>query len=139
MAKAPTNGKIQGYEFDCGTQDPIYWIVEGAELTYDFYDNEGNRLTPEIESVNARKAYVVVSPTGKVLALAYGADPNGATQSSKVTVQVPAIIDALKIQEARHTYDVYTLSGISVRRKVTTLEGLPAGLYIINGKKIMVK
>ena len=139
MEKAPTNGKIQGYEFDCGTQDPIYWIVEGAELTYDFYDNEGNRLTPEIESVNARKAYVVVSPTGKVLALAYGADPNGATQSSKVTVQVPAIIDALKIQEAKNTYDVYTLSGISVRRKVTTLEGLPTGLYIINGKKIMVK
>lgn len=139
MAEAPTGAKIRGYEFDCGTQDPIYWIVEGAELKYDFYDGEGNCLTPEVESVNARKAYVVVSPTGKVVALAYGADPNAATQTSKVTVQVPAIIDAIKAQEAKTTYDVYTLSGIPVRRKATTLEGLPSGLYIINGKKVFIK
>lgn len=139
MAEAPTGAKIRGYEFDCGTQDPIYWIVEGAELKYDFYDGEGNRLTPEVESVNARKAYVVVSPTGKVVALAYGADPNAATQTSKLTVQVPAIIDAIKAQEAKTTYDVFTLSGIPVRRKATTLEGLPSGLYIINGKKVFIK
>lgn len=137
MEKAPSGGQIQGYEFDCGTQDPIYWIVEGADLTYDFYDADGNRLKPEVESVNARKAYVVVSPNGKVFALAYGAADNG--EWAKVRVEVPVIIDAIKAQEARTLYDVYTVGGILVRHKVSTLDGLPAGLYIINGKKVAIK
>ena len=33
-------------------------------------------------------------------------------------------------------FDVYTVNGIKVRHQVTTLEGLPKGLYIINGKKV---
>ena len=35
--------------------------------------------------------------------------------------------------------DVYTLQGHKVRTKVTTLEGLPKGVYVINGKKVVVK
>lgn len=35
--------------------------------------------------------------------------------------------------------DVYTPSGIRVRTKATTLNGLPKGLYIVNGKKVVVK
>lgn len=34
------------------------------------------------------------------------------------------------------SFDVYTVNGIKVRHQVTTLEGLPKGLYIINGKKV---
>ena len=35
--------------------------------------------------------------------------------------------------------DIYTLSGVLVKRQVTTLKGLPDGLYIINGRKVQVK
>ena len=35
--------------------------------------------------------------------------------------------------------DVYTLQGHKVRTQATTLEGLPKGIYIVNGKKIWVK
>ena len=35
--------------------------------------------------------------------------------------------------------DIYTLQGRKVRTKATTLKGLPVGIYIINGKKIIVK
>lgn len=35
--------------------------------------------------------------------------------------------------------DVYNLSGMIVRRKATSLEGLPRGIYIVNGKKAVVK
>ena len=34
-------------------------------------------------------------------------------------------------------FDVYNLSGRKVRSKVTSLDGLPRGIYIINGKKVV--
>ena len=36
-------------------------------------------------------------------------------------------------------FDVYTTSGMRIRSQVTSLEGLPGGLYIVNGKKVAVK
>ncbi len=38
-----------------------------------------------------------------------------------------------------HPVDVYTLQGQKVRTLATTLEGLPTGIYIINGRKVSVK
>lgn len=35
--------------------------------------------------------------------------------------------------------DVYNLHGVKVRSHTTSLEGLPKGLYIVNGKKILLK
>ena len=35
--------------------------------------------------------------------------------------------------------DIYTLQGNKVRTKATTAEGLPKGVYIVNGRKIVVK
>ncbi len=35
--------------------------------------------------------------------------------------------------------DVYTATGILVRRAATTLEGLPAGVYVAGGRKVIVK
>ena len=37
------------------------------------------------------------------------------------------------------TFDVYSLNGIKVRSQATTTEGLPKGIYLINGKKHIVK
>ncbi len=36
-------------------------------------------------------------------------------------------------------FDVYTLSGVQVRRAAKTLDGLQKGIYIVNGKKQVVK
>lgn len=36
-------------------------------------------------------------------------------------------------------HDVYTLSGVLVRKNATTLSGLPAGVYVVAGKKVLVK
>ena len=36
-------------------------------------------------------------------------------------------------------FDVYSTTGVLLRRQVTTLKGLPAGFYIVNGKKVYVK
>ena len=37
------------------------------------------------------------------------------------------------------TFNVYTVSGMKVRTAATTLQGLPAGIYVVNGKKVLVK
>jgi hypothetical protein len=53
-----------------------------------------------------------------------------------LTVVVPAGISEILTS---HPVDIYTLQGRRIRTKATTLEGLPAGIYLINGKKIVVK
>lgn len=35
--------------------------------------------------------------------------------------------------------DVYSLSGIRVRQQATSLDGLPQGIYIVNGYKLIVR
>jgi hypothetical protein len=35
--------------------------------------------------------------------------------------------------------DVYSITGVRVRANATTLEGLPAGIYIIDGQKVLIK
>ena len=37
------------------------------------------------------------------------------------------------------SFDVYDLQGRKVRQNVTTLKGLPSGIYIVNGKKIAIR
>ena len=47
-----------------------------------------------------------------------------------------------KLEEASalaEPYDVYDLSGRKVRQQVTSLDGLPEGVYIVNGKKMLKK
>lgn len=101
MGHAPTGGQIQGYEFACQPRDSVFWIVDGAELTYDFYDGEGRRLDVVLTTVGEKKAYALRSTTDKVYALAYGAAPSTDPQQSEVKVVVPAIIT---IHDAERIY-----------------------------------
>ena len=49
-------------------------------------------------------------------------------------------IDELNVEPTEvQPFDVYDLSGRKVAHQVTTLEGLPNGLYIVNGKKMLKK
>jgi hypothetical protein len=53
---------------------------------------------------------------------------------------IPTAID--RLTQAAGAVDVYTLSGVRVRHQVTVngaLQGLPKGIYVVNGKKILVK
>ena len=37
------------------------------------------------------------------------------------------------------TYDVYTLQGVQVLKGAASLNGLQKGIYIVNGKKVVIK
>lgn len=47
-------------------------------------------------------------------------------------------ITTIDQKPAKQTYDVYTLSGIHLMKNAKSYSNLPKGLYIINGKKIVV-
>lgn len=51
----------------------------------------------------------------------------------------PAAIEEITVQDNSRTTDnnVYTLTGQIVRQGTTSLEGLPHGIYIVNGKKVV--
>ena len=64
---------------------------------------------------------------GEVRTFSTGADPTGIQPILQATGVKPAV------------FNVYTLSGTMVRHQVTSFEGLPRGIYIVNRKKVMVK
>lgn len=48
-------------------------------------------------------------------------------------------ISAVEAGKGGQTFDIYSLNGIKVRSQATTTDGLPKGIYLINGKKHIVK
>lgn len=48
-------------------------------------------------------------------------------------------INSINTVRQASTGNVYSIDGRLVRRKATSLEGLPAGIYIIDGKKMVVR
>lgn len=43
------------------------------------------------------------------------------------------------VMQNAERFDVYTVMGVKVKADATDFEGLPAGIYICNGKKVFVK
>ena len=60
------------------------------------------------------------------------------SESDPVTVQVINNIETIGRNETV-AYNVYTLDGILVRKKSESLRNLRPGIYIINGRKYLVK
>ncbi|MBO4821472.1 MAG: C10 family peptidase [Prevotella sp.] len=54
------------------------------------------------------------------------------SQADPVGIDVPVV-------EEPAIFDVYTMSGVLVRRQASSLEGLPKGVYIVDGKKMVVR
>jgi hypothetical protein len=102
-----------------------------------------------------------VSTAGKVKGIKYGtatitctSNATGLSTTCKVTVTASSGtrsiegdddddttgIDEVNVEPAEvQPFDVYDLSGRKVLNKVTSLDGLPNGIYIVNGRKILKK
>ena len=63
----------------------------------------------------------------------------GATLTIKEGGTVTAIVDVAATPSRPSVFDVYTISGMKVRSKATSLDGLPRGIYIVSGRKVAVK
>ena len=49
------------------------------------------------------------------------------------------IYDVERVETTPETFNVYSLNGVKVRSNATSLDGLAKGIYIVNGKKYVVK
>ena len=131
----------------------------GVTLTATIYP-----LTVEDQSVtwkSSNTAVATVSSTGKVKGIAAGTATitctsvaTGMSATCNVTViefagarfvyeddaDVETDIETVdETPAAEEPFDVYDLRGRRVLQRVTSLDGLPAGVYIVNGKKMLKK
>lgn len=122
-----------------GTFDGINSDNSAPEALRGMYLFSDNKLKKSGSGgkISKNRAYVDMS---KVPVLDAGAEVNGlyfSLDDGSVTV-----ISEYNRDEEDRKYDVYSLSGVLVRHNVRedkALEGLPAGIYLLNGKKYLVK
>jgi hypothetical protein len=81
-------------------------------------------------AMKGTRAYIVVENT------------SGASSAKAFTISIdgePTSVDKIADGENLLPNDVYSIDGRMVRKNATTMEGLPKGLYIRGGKKVVVK
>ena len=108
---------------------------------------------------SSKTSVAKVSSTGKVTAVAAGtatitctSNATGLSTTCKITVKASASartleedaeltdIEIVEVTPAvEEPFDVYDLRGHQVLHQVTSLDALPAGVYIVKGKKVMKK
>ena len=107
---------------------------------------------------SSNTAVATVSSSGKVKGIKAGmaiitctSDETGLSAMCIVTVTATSGSRSLEgdeddevtgiknLDEAIEPFDVYDLSGQKVLNQVTSLDGLPAGVYIVNGRKVLKK
>lgn len=99
-----------------------------------------------VKWTSANPSICSVTNSGFLIALS-----NGTTSVIATTIDgsIPAVcivtvdttlsgIDEAIVSEEK-VFDVYSVSGVLMRKDVSTLEGLPRGIYIVNGRKVVVK
>lgn len=97
-----------------------------------FNTSDENMVTLENEKDNYKLIKVIPHNT------AYIAVSANTPTELKVADEITAGVSNITI-DANKTGDIYTLTGIKVRKNATSTEGLPQGIYIFNGKKVVIK
>ena len=64
-------------------------------------------------------------------------DATGQSKLSNWTIGGSTAIDGIVESFDTKPYDIYNLNGQKVKTNATSLDGLPNGLYIVNGKKVV--
>ena len=133
ITKAPLKVTVKDVVREQGEDNPQF------ELVYEGWKQQ------DTESVLAKKPVATTtakkdSPVGDYEIAVDGGEAQNyelSYEKGKLTVTVPSEIGELLL--SGRPFDVYTPSGLKVRHQVTTLDGLPQGVYIIEGKKILVR
>ena len=83
-----------------------------------------------------KKTCILYVPSGSVDA--YKAAPVWGDFENILPIGTTAI-NGVIVSDNDKPFDVYNMQGRKVKENTTTLKGLPSGIYIVNGKKLMVK
>ena len=119
--------------------DVTFAAGEGAPLVpvnYNVYYEQGKLATvnADVTTYTAKADQIGVGEHVFSVTAVYA----GGVESKPISATVDVITNINQIAVNGQPVDVYTLDGKLVRSQVTSLAGLK-GLYIINGKKVMIK
>ncbi len=132
ITKAPLKVSVKDVEREQGEENPQFELVyEGWKLQ----DSESVLLKKPVAMTTATKN----SPSGDYVITVSGGEACNYElryKNGKLTVTMPSSIH--EVTESA-TFDIYDMSGRKVRRNVTTFEGLPKGIYIAGGRKVVLK
>ena len=137
-------------------------VVKGAKGSYNYYNTEevatktiennllkGVTTDTKIEAKSGVKRYILTRADDGILAFYRTNTGNINVKANRAYLEVPTAMavasfslegTATGINNVVTTaakQGIYTISG--VRLNATTTKGLPAGIYIVNGKKVIVK
>ena len=131
ITKAPLKAYVADYEREQGQSNPDFVVL------YDGFRN-GDTAESLIVRPVATTTADEDSPVGTYDITVAGGEAQNyefTYQGGKLTVRIPSAIRQVVFTAP---VDVYTLTGRLVRAAATSTEGLPAGVYIVNGRKLVV-
>lgn len=154
--------KVAGYE-----EHPIYAGIEGDEFAVfnDMGKSTGRYLQSNGSFANGPEQAALgtangansigeawVDGFGYIIIPVDGLQPSGYLTADGAQLFVNAVeyliageefefnaIEGVQVEGAQWPADIYDLSGRMIKKAATSLEGLEKGLYIVNGKKLLVK
>ncbi len=132
ITKAPLKASVADYSREQGQENPVF------EVLYEGFRN-GDDASVLIAAPVATTSATAASPAGVYdITVSGGEAQNYAFTyvGGKLTVTVPSGIASLVLSAPA---DVYSLTGRKLRSQATSLQGLPRGVYVVNGRKVVVK
>ena len=131
------NDRSEDFTLSCAVQDDgsmtfAHYSADG----FTYVGNEGGVFTFKIQAAEdaVAGAYTIVL-TDVVLSIdGVGYDIPDRTSKLNVTE-----VDGIETLLTSESFDVYTLQGLKVRSGVNTLKGLHSGVYIVNGRKTVIR
>ena len=132
ITKAPLTASVGDYTREQGQPNPDF------EILYDGFRNDDDASVFTVAPVAMTSAAADSEP-GIYDIIVSGGEAENYTFTyvgGKLTVIIP---DAIATVVFSAPVDIYAVTGRLVRRQATTTAGLPKGVYVAGGKKIMVK
>ena len=132
ITKAPLTVKVEDVTREQYQENPEFVIIYSGWKVGD----DESVLT---KKPTARTAATKDSPVGEYEIVVSGGEAQNYElkyENGTLTVIEPTGIAIISVA---HPVDIYTMQGHKVRTKATTLEGLPKGVYIVNGRKVVIK
>lgn len=155
------NSKDGHFDGKYNDGDPVNFpLFNGSNYTTFYFDGTFKMIKDESNSIFKEGDYIIqdgkfiMCKTGKKYGMKafrgyfkkFDSAPLGAREAINIavfdgdgTVTDIVRVDANGEAEANAPHDIYNIMGQKVRSNALSTEGLKSGIYIINGKKVLVK
>lgn len=132
ISQAPLVVSVDDYTREQGTPNPEF------VLNYEGFRNGDTESVLIEKPVATTDATIDTLPGIYIITISGGLAENYyfEYQNGILNVTMPSSIRSMQLN---HPVDVFTLSGRKFRSRVSSLEALPSGIYLIEGRKYIVK